>query len=620
MRILRSTLIGLLLAATSCNQSTDHSPAPEAKMIQVTIASGPRIDIQTRTELIDGTDVKWGNDDQLALWARNSDGSFAFEGARFSLWRHGSSWEQAFFRGEVPAMDPSGAYRYYAVSPVPASASSETRQATYEIPAVQNGAFHGEWDIMVADAVGSEEAPAPALVAGDNSDAVALRFRHKIHLLRIRIPENRLGEKISQITLNFPVEVAGTLSVDFTDATAAPTVTGSRSLTLRFDEPKDAGDEVYATIAPVTLTETDPIEIYASGALSESQHRTIPGKAFAEGHITPIAYNVPEASEKPGTLVRLTLNETGENTLGERIQSFTLRIEGAAFDNGSAERTFTVGESGPYEMLFPQGSSPEALSGKEVTITYDSEHALLTKRFTLPEITPETINTVTLPDVPYLLFEDFSTVESFDIDSSNTLANTSSGVNSASTLNQLPTNASTSWTGARCGVEAGKSLRLCSRNECAALTRGSYHGRLDSPNLEALKGSCRIVVRFTYSMGRNSNQGNMLQPYLAAGITNDNTRDATSNLWGSFISGEGNPGTILQYNIPAEIYDLNDGGALDGSYDNVTRQAEFTTTATNAHRIVWEVYMKSGEPRETFKYYYSNNWAYIDNITVSIAE
>ena len=255
-----------------------------------------------------------------------------------------------------------------------------------------------------------------------------------------------------------------------------------------------------------------------------------------------------------------------------------------------------------------------------MTITYDSEHALLTRRFTLPEITPEAVNTVALPGVPYLLSEDFSAVESFDIDTNNTLGNTSSGSNTASTLSQLPANASTSWTGARCGVEAGKSLRLCSRNECAALTRGSYHGRLDSPNLEALKGSCRIVVRFNYSMARSSNQGNMLQPYLAAGIADDGTRDATSNLWGSFISGEGDPGTILQYNIPAVIYDLNDGGALDGSYDNVTRPAEFTTTATPAHRIVWEAYMQSGEPRETFKYYYSNNWVYIDNITVSIAE
>lgn len=115
-------------------------------------------------------------------------------------------------------------------------------------------------------------------------------------------------------------------------------------------------------------------------------------------------------------------------------------------------------------------------------------------------------------------------------------------------------------------------------------------------------------------MARSSNHGNMLQPYLAAGIADDATRDATSNVWSS------SAGTILQYNIPAVIYDLNDGGALDGSYDNVTRPAEFTTTATPAHRIVWEAYMQSGEPREAFKYYYSNNWVYIDNITVSIAE
>jgi len=437
MRILRSSLIGILLAATACNQSTEPTPVPETETIQVTIGTGPRIDIQTRTELTDGTDIKWESDDRLALWARNSDGSFAFEGAVFSLWRYGTTWEQAFFRGEIPAMDPSGAYRYHAVSPVPASASAETRQATYEIPAVQDGTFHGEWDVMVADAVGSEEAPAPALVEGDNSDAVALAFHHKIHLLRIRIPENRLGEKISQITLNFPVEIAGTMSVDFTDAAAVPTVSGSKSLTLRFDEPKDAGDEVYATIAPVTLSEADAIEIYATGTLYESQHRTIAGKAFAEGHITPIAYNIPEAGETLGTIVRLTLDETGEHTLGERIQSFTLRVEGASFDNGTAERTFSVGESGTYEMLFPQGSNPEALSGKEVTITYDSEHALLTRRFTLPEITPEAVNTVALPGVPYLLSEDFSAVESFDIDTNNTLGNTNSGSNTASTLSPL---------------------------------------------------------------------------------------------------------------------------------------------------------------------------------------
>ena len=87
MRILRSSLIGILLAATACNQSTEPTPVPETETIQVTIGTGPRIDIQTRTELTDGTDIKWESDDRLALWARNSDGSFAFEGAVFSLGR-----------------------------------------------------------------------------------------------------------------------------------------------------------------------------------------------------------------------------------------------------------------------------------------------------------------------------------------------------------------------------------------------------------------------------------------------------------------------------------------------------------------------------------------------------
>ena len=327
-------------------------------------------------------------------------------------------------------------------------------------------------------------------------------------------------------------------------------------------------------------------------------------------------YNVPAAAVQLTQLI-FTLAETGVNTLGEAIDTFTVTApEGWSFEDGSQSHTFDVTGTGDYTLRFRDYTNPtQEMPGFQVT--YDSEHALLTETFTLPTVTAGAENRVASFRVPYLFEEDFSGVADFSRDDNLSLNVTNSGNNAATDLSDYGLSG---WTGARCGASAGKAVRICSRNECAALTRGSYHGRIDTPTLTALKGSCKVVVRFNYSISRNSNQGNVLQPYLAAGITDATDRNATSNRWGSFISGEGNPGTILQYNIPAVVYDLNDSGALNGSFDNIPLQGEFSTTASASQRLVWEVYMKSGEPRESFAYYYSNNWVYLDDIRVSIAQ
>lgn len=615
MRRLYCILFGTLLATTACNRASDL-PLPPTPSVQASVGVGPRIDIQTRTELGKEESVKWSAGDRLALWAEElRDGSFAIEAVPFALWRYGSAWEEALFRGDIPPMEPSGAYRYYAVSPVPTHRESGSRRAAYEIPSIQDGAFHGEWDIMVADPVGHAEAPAPALTAGDNSKAVTLNFRHKVHLLRIRIPENRLGEKISQITLNFPTEVTGNLSVDITDPSAAPHLTaGSKSLTLRFDEPKDVGNGVYyATIAPVTLSETDQIEIYATGTLHESQRRSFSGKAFAQGHTTPIAYHIPEAGPAIGTIVRLTLGETGENTLGERIRSFTLRVEGASFDNGSAERTFAVDETGTYEMLFPQGSDPTALSGKEVTITYDSEHALLTERFTLPAITSESINEVALPGVPYLLFEDFSsiTTNSSPYDNPAVGGTTiASGDGNAVELEQWGLK-SAGWTAARVGAEAGKAVRICSRVENQSFKSNTYNARIDSAPLRGLKEGKTVAVRvaFNYKGGRWSKNGretgNGDAIYSCGYTTEQGWQPGSTPIPHLLKSGVTIPGTSGR--------DQNQ----EQNYDGITHADSFDIPAAGATtRASWMV--SSTTTTAPFFGFNGNYWLYLDNVKVSI--
>ena len=621
-------LLLLPLLYTACAEDPDTGREERAEEpFEVTIGSGAKFDIRaqsaTRTSLDEnGETVRWQTGDRLMLWARNSASETVLDGAAFTLYHYNATYDDASFRGSIQPM-PEDTYTYYAVSPVPAS--TDGLRASYDIPAVQDGAFHGEWDVMVATPIEGagplrEHDKKDANGISDNTDVVNLQFSHKIHVLKISIPRNDLGEPITEITLTFPSPVVGRLTVDAAAAAADGVLTESgNTLTLRFPEPKDADAVVYAMIAPLTLGEGETVSIVAAGATSESEPRTsVPATAdrrFAAGHTTPINYNVPAAAQEL-TRVIFRLAETGVNTLGEAIDTFTVTAPADwTFEDGTQSRTFDVTGTGDHTIRFRSYTNPtEEMAGFQVT--YDSEHALLTEEFTLPAVTVGD-ETVVEFRVPYLFEETFGGITDFSHDDNLGTGATNSGNNTAVDLSGYGLSG---WTGARCGASAGKAIRICSRNECAALTRGSYHGRIDSPDLTALKGSCQVVVRFNYSINRNSNQGNVLQPYLAAGITDTADRNTTSNLWGSFISGEGDPGTILQYNIPAVVYDLNDSGALNGSFDNIPLQGEFSTTASASQRLVWEVYMKSGEPRAFATYYYSNNWVYLDNIRVSIAQ
>ena len=258
-----TTLLLLPVLLGACSQAPGSDTEPAAGTFEVAIGSGPRLDIAsnaaTRTALgDDGVTVQWNENDRLALWAVNSAAQTVLDNVPFKLYHYNASYNTASFRGSVTEMARE-TYTYYAVSPVPASASG--MKASYEIPAVQDGAFHGEWDVMVASPVVEAQAlrkrdQQDERGVSDNSDIVNLQFRHKVHVLKISIPKNDLGEPISQIELTFPREVTGQLSVDVTDPAAAMELgQGSNRLTLRFDTQKEAGDVVYAMIAPITLGE-----------------------------------------------------------------------------------------------------------------------------------------------------------------------------------------------------------------------------------------------------------------------------------------------------------------------------------------------------------------------------
>ena len=614
-----TTLFALPLLAASCSENPEPAPQPEAGTIRVTVGSGPRIDISadTRTALgDDGVTVRWTDGDEIALWGLDAGGGERFSAAPFALWHYNASFGDARFRGDIPQLE-AGEYTYLAVSPRPTAV--EGTRATYEIPAEQSGAFDGACDVMVAAPV-----TAAALTEGDNSDAVRFDFAHKMHVLKIRLAENRLSEPVTRLEIAFPQPVTGRLTVDAADAEAAPELTGgSNVLTLRFPEPLEVTPEnepvVYAMIAPVDIPAEEQITLTAFGTGEQSKPATLGGKLFAEGHTTPLALHIPEKA-KVNTTLRLHLADTGEETLGERIDAFTLTtdIEGVLFDNGTQSRTFAVTGAGDYDLIFEE--FPEALLGQNITVAYESENAVLYRTVALPAtLNKGQVNEVATPlSVPYLLEETFDNVPGFDYNAGNSTSTTSSGSNTAKQLSEY--GMAEGRSGARCGVEAGKAMRICCRNEYAGslfvYVHGTYHGRVDSPALSGIRDgkSPNIRITFNYAFNRECNTGGTNQPYLAFGVTDDANLNTV---------GTSSPGSeYYTWNIPgALLTDLT--GELSGSFDNIPLGGESAPVriegAVNTQRLVWEVYMKDKETGSGFtRNTMSNNWVYIDNIRVSI--
>ena len=579
----------LLLAASiltiGCTQTPYNEGTPESRPINVEITARAGIGIESRTALgDDGISVRWSPGDRITLWALDAGGAASFEAQPFELRHYDTTYDEARFTGTVPAM-AQGSYTYCAVSPQPAT--YDGTRVTYEIPAEQNGTFDGSLDVMVAEPV----ADAPALVEGLNSN-LSLRFRHKIHLLRIRIPGNQLGEPVTRLTLKFPVPVAGTMSLDITDAEATPTINGSNQITLRFDQPKDVGDVVYAAIAPVALEESDLIEITATGELYESETRTMPGKDFQAGHITPIAYTVPGAGGPVGTIIRFSLKDTGVNTLGEAVEKLWFAADGITLDEGSEAKPFTVNDKGEYELVFPNDSDiPARLQqAGALTVYYDSEHATVSKSCTLGTLTIPGVNHITLPNVPYLFEEDFSGASNHDYSNST---DELSGIG-------LP-----GWGASRYEVQSGRAAcyMYVGTNTSSIDNR---RGRLDTPFLP-LKEGASVSIKVSYNIGAPIVSGTLSSQWSVT--CEFGTQVGTEGA----ISGDTDMTQVVERFTPAD----------GGDFTNPLPQSKtdiLLTGATSATRLTWRAadYQKvSGGWFSTItaKYFY----IYIDDIKVSIA-
>ena len=172
---------------------------PAAGTIEVSIGSGPKIGIrtgaQTRTELDeDGKIGPVGRQRPDRALGRQLPGADDDRPAGFQALALQRGVQYGQFTATVPGM-PEDTYVYYAVSPEPVSAGgSEGQLPDSRRVRTARSAATASWSRLR-----SKHSPQQ----GDNS-MVNLEFDHKVHVLKISIPSNDLGEEISKITLTFP--------------------------------------------------------------------------------------------------------------------------------------------------------------------------------------------------------------------------------------------------------------------------------------------------------------------------------------------------------------------------------------------------------------------------------
>lgn len=596
-QIVSFNIISLVISLFVGCSSKENTPHPDR---QITVylkaiqpGSDPSSSPTTRTaiggENLDHT--YWSERDTIELYWRKTGSSDALNsGQPCTCCEFGGT--VSTFSTEMEAL-PSGSYDYFAAYPEPASVNGT--QITYDLPAEQPGTYctpdlHAEYtgnlDFMLATPLSSQ----PNL---DGDNTLTMKFIHQCHVMRIQVPtgRNQWGSPIRKLRVEFPSPVVGKMTMDLTNPTATPTLTeGSNTVTAVLSKPLTESEEddvngnyVWLFLCPGTVNGTVRFTAYNENGYQSQSLSIELNKTLEAGKITPVNMTIPQ--ELPVSWIDFSI--VGNN-LGEEPQSFTVTApEGATFRNGTATQTFAINSENKYSLAFYNEVDGVAvgdlLSQEGVTITYDTPNVLISEQ-TAVTIQPEG-HTTTHLTVPYLLYEDFSDVNSFDYETDRSTSNPN-----AIWLDQYGL---LGWSGTRVGVETGKAMRISVRHETIA----QYPGRVDSPPLSAIKEGHSVKVRLSFNAGQTSEWVR-----CKVGVTTEN----------SLHSGNTEPeggSTETQF-------------ALNADYNNIpneyTFQSEsFLQSCTNQTRLSWNVVREYGLGNA----FQMQTWfIYLDNIRVSIIQ
>ncbi len=398
----------------------------------------------------------------------------------------------------------------------------------------------------------------------------------------------------------FPSPVAGEVTVDLSDPASSPVLSGTQAdMTLMLSDrlyrsDSDASPQ-YACLAFVPTSfkagQTLSLKAYTDSKVVLFDPIDLRGRTFLPGHSTPVKLKVADLKE----LGRFRFTVSANN-LGENANSVTLTAPAGCVwgDTGSNVYTYapgygiTAGET--FEIMFEDIDAYRALSGQSITVSFDSEHVTTSETIVLPNMTTGNSTKISAA-LPYLLYEDFSTVSSFS--SNDEYKTSSAGSKSAySFLN--------GWTGGRIGAEASKCIRIACRRETSA----DYDARVDSAPIMQLKKSARISVTFDYGM--NNQFGGI------SIITNPDVGQTFFVGYVTSTEGYKSGSTTGTFESDNQRYVFEKTGSYDSTPNTETYYLSNIPTGTV--RITWrtEVQHQAGTNNTTC-------WLYIDNVKVQIA-
>ena len=576
-----------------CDGFETSAPGSGASPTEVVLGIGRSP--QTRTVYDDDTkSFAWQNEDKVYVWAKSASGSYALENTAFSLLARPSDESSAYFTATLASPMEEGTYSYYVAYPAPSAVSGTT--ATFTVPAVQDGTAPGGNDILLSQPVqGSALQALEEGVEPVSKDVMSVKMKHLLHYLRFYIPEgcNTLGEPVSSIEFTMPQAIAGQLNVDVTDASTAALSDGVSTMTLKLAEALTDGSSTAAVvgIVPPSAAYSDADNMTVK-LVSENKWATVSpslnGRTFSAGHITSVPLRPDEARDKFS--LKFTLDS---NNLGEDPQKITLTLaDGSAWPDGTSGALLWEGSNGgvisvgdAFYFKTADEAAFRALSSKVVNVSYESESAIVSAAVTVGDLSSVSEGTCSL-NCPYLFFEDFSTVESFN----------SGDKHSASNVGDKTPEVFNGWSVARGGAQAGTAIRLAAHREWFA----NYPARCDSPFLSGLKEGKKVDldIEFNYSMGREEGG-------LGSGT------NASQNVYLGYITTSENLSSADETGTFPDSFELNE---TTGSYTNINHLSQTTLSDVQAPlRLSWRTVTPTYAATTN-----STCWLYIDNVKVKI--
>ena len=540
MDCLRKIIFAVLLCVfCSCGQEI---AAPQLATRGVTVGFCSGDDAATRTVMEpDGLSASWEKGDRIAVWAKNSSGDYTLDGTAFDV--YGTNGSRAFFTATIAEAMPQDRYTYYAAYPVPESVSGT--KATFTIPSVQDGKVSSGADILIGEP--SVHGPLEEVEELSDYTKLGLKMEHILHHLRFYVPEGgglEDGDAVTGIDFEMPRDVVGSLSVDFTSPESEAVLSdGGKSVSLKLAEPVGASsdDRKYACVSifpdgmPYGDSDNIILTVYGKNKRYVAEPVSLSGRTFVAGYSTPVRLSL----SSPQLYFRIKFS-TGIDYIGEPLRSISIsdatgkvlyshENTAGEYDNLEFEEEY-FGEEGStaYEAVCG------AIADGTAKLVFETENAIVEKMLTSANM-KRSGNTaeVSLGDVPYLLYEDFSRAADSSKSDSYT-AGTNSDMNTDGVLldSVMP---EAGWNAARYAIFGGECIRLNVRYQSGAWIVGRYCGRLDTPAMSYLKPGASVKLKlefdsaFSIPKGNNVDDVNSKVAYLTVGTHTESQSSAVDS-------------------------------------------------------------------------------------------